>query len=174
MVLLLAVGAGICLIGFFIIAYDINKKRHRKSLAIEDRKQRLYSSGEMHAWFDPDFKDEWGSSIYEMKDGTRKEVTMVSDDRGQMRHRHFGPNTRYLGKAARFARRGSRSTHHIGDYFDESMFGDFLVDIAMLAFLDEMFYSEHYPYDESYDDPPDGINEEIFAESVTESFHALN
>ena len=144
------------------------KGRRARIEEISHRRLQLIHT-DVHAWFDPDFKDEWGASLYEMEDGGEKEVTMVSDNVHQMRHRKYGSKTVYLGKVKKFIRREGLTSHDLFEHFPPNLFVEFMEDIAMLAFLSVDFWEEYYPVDMSCEDPSEGISEETFATSVVES-----
>jgi len=153
MVVLIASGCVVMLIVYICLRYYI-KNRWRSALSTHAN--RLKTGTEIYAWYDPSFDMEWGHSIYEMEDGSKRKVTFVSSWRGNMKGRKCGKAV-YLGHAKKFIAQGSCPLRGAEFSFDTSNFVGYLEDIALLCYLYPPFWTENYPIDEMNPDfdPPE-------------------
>ena len=132
-------------------------ERNQEKIGILARHKHLKTKP-MHAWYDPDFEATYGSSLYEMEDGSKKFVTTVADRRDYMCGR-WSRSAFYIGQAKRFISRGriGATSYEESFAYDGFLFESFLIDVAVLCFLDNLFWSERYPVDVIHPDfdPPE-------------------
>ena len=123
-----------------------NNKIKSDQDANAQRAERLHRiqeivSSPLYAWFDPKYAEEVGTSFYTLADGTRVEVTHISNNPLEFRHRQVTKQMKYIGAVTKFFEHG-----RIGPFFLNNNIE--ISDVAMLCLLYPDVFDRFYRFNE--------------------------